>query len=195
MAKNNREYRSVELTAAGSDEEKYSVRGHAATFDAYTLFEMDGIKYQERIERNAFDGCDMSDVVFRIDHRGAVYARVSAGTLKVDIDDKGLAFNADLSKTANSRAIAEDIAAGNYPQASFAFTVEKEHYEPEAHTRVIDAVSKLYDVSPVTWPANPGTDVTADMRGYFESQESAVKKAKEQRERDKKRLLLRLRLD
>lgn len=195
--KNEREYRSFDLSAAqgSGDDGKYIIRGHAATFDPYTIFEMDGIKYQERIERNAFDGCDMSDVVFRIDHVGPVYARASAQTLKVNVDDSGLTFEADLSKTANSRAIAEDIAAGNYPQASFMFVVEADSYEAETHTRVIQAFKKIYDVSPVTFPANPGTDVAASARDYFTAQEEEIKKAKEQHERDRKRLLLRLKLD
>lgn len=194
--KTEREYRSFDLSAAqgsGSDDQKYQVHGHAATFDPYTLFEMDGIKYQERIDPNAFASCDMSDVVFRIDHRGPVYARTSAGTLKVTVDSTGLNFEADLSKTANSRGIAEDIAAGNYPQASFAFVVEADHYEPETHTRVIDAFQKIYDVSPVTFPANPATDV-ASARDYFTAQEDAIKAAAEKKEREKQKLLLRLKL-
>ena len=195
--KDQREYRSFDLSAAqgsGSDDQKYQVHGHAATFDPYTLFEMDGIKYQERIEPNAFASCDMSDVVFRIDHRGPVYARTSAGTLKVTVDSTGLNFKADLSKTVNSRGIAEDIAAGNYPQASFAFVVEADHYEPETHTRVIDAFQKIYDVSPVTFPANPATDV-ASARDYFTAQEDAIRAAAKEREQKKQRILLSLKLD
>lgn len=196
--KNEREYRSFDLQAAqgnGSDDQKDIIRGHAATFDPYTLFEMDGIKYQERIEPNAFASCDMSDVVFRIDHCGPVYARTSAQTLRVNVDNTGLTFEADLSKTANARAIAEDIAAGNYPQASFAFQVEADHYEPETHTRVIEAFRKIYDVSPVTFPANPATDVAAATRDYFTAQEEALAAEKARRERERQKLLLRLKLD
>lgn len=196
--KTEREYRSFDLSAAqgnGSDDQKYTVQGHAATFDPYTLFEIDGVEYQERIEPNAFASCDMNDVVFRIDHCGPVYARTSAGTLKVNVDSTGLNFEADLSKTASARSIAEDIGAGNYPQASFAFVVEADHYEPETHTRVIEAFRKIYDVSPVTFPANPATDVAAATRDYFSAQEEAVKKAKEQKERERQKLLLRLKLD
>lgn len=190
----DREYRALELEAA-QGQGKYIVRGHAATFDPYTLFEMDGIKYQERIERGAFNSCDMSDVVFRIDHRGKVFARTSAQTLKVNIDDSGLSFEADLSKTESSRSIAEDIEAGNYPQASFCFIVEADHYEPETHTRVIDAFKKIYDVSPVTFPANPETQVESSTRDYFAAQEEAITSEKERRETERKRLMLKLRLD
>lgn len=188
-----REYRSIELTAAAEDSEngKYKVRGHAATFEPYTLYEMNGIQYRERVEPNAFAGCDFSDVVFRIDHSGPVYARTSANSLIVSVDGTGLSFEADLSKTARAREIAEDIEAGNYPKASFAFVVERDHYEPETHTRVIDAFRKIFDVSPVTFPANPGTDVSS-ARDYFDAQEEIIERAK--REEQRKRLALRLRV-
>ncbi len=190
---NDREYRSFDLTAAQGDDQKNIVRGHAATFDPYVLYEMNGVRYQERIERDAFSGCDFSDVVFRIDHTGAVYARTSAQTLHVTVDESGLSFEADLSKTARAREIAEDIAAGNYPKASFAFVVEADSYEPETHTRVIHAFRKIYDVSPVTFPANPATDVTAATRDYFTAQEETVKMALAEKRR--KALMLRMRLD
>lgn len=190
--KREREYRSFDLAPASIDDKNYTVRGHAATFDPYTLFEMDGIKYQERIAPSAFGACDLSDVVFRIDHCGAVYARTSAGTLNVLVDQGGLTFEADLSKTASARSIAEDIEAGNYPKASFAFVVEADHYEAETHTRVIDAFRKIYDVSPVTFPANPSTDVVASARDYFTAQEEIIALAK--REREKQKIALKLRL-
>lgn len=197
MSKSNeREYRSFDLMPAMNDnnERTYVVRGHAATFDPYTLFEMDGVTYRERIEPNAFASCDLTDVVFRIDHTGSVYARTSAGTLNVLVDNAGLTFEADLSKTANARAIAEDIEAGNYPKASFAFVVEADHYEPDTHTRVIDAFKKIYDVSPVTFPANPATDVVASARDYFTAQEEMIARAKAERERERQKLALRLKL-
>jgi phage head maturation protease len=50
---------------------------------------------------------------------------------------------------------------------SFAFTVAADHYDPATHTRYIDKIDKLYDVSPVTWPANPGTELSVKTRDYF----------------------------
>lgn len=184
----DREYRALVLEPVKNGESEYCVKGLAATFKPYCLYVVDNIEYKERIEPNAFDGCDMSDVVFRIDHIGPVYARSSAGTLRVNATDEGLVFEADLGKTASARGIYEDVAAGNYPKASFAFTVECDHYEPETHTRVIDAFRKIYDVSPVTFPANDSTMVGC--RDYFSAQEEMIRKAEEQR----KALLLRLRL-
>lgn len=193
-SKGDREYRSFDLSPVKDDDsKKYVVRGRAATFEPYVLWEENGIQYKEQIDKNAFASCDMSDVVFRVDHRGAVYARTSASTLLVTVDDYGLNFEADLSKTENSRGIYEDLAAGNYPQASFAFVVEADSYDALTHTRIITAFKKIFDVSPVTFPANPGTEVFAVTRDYFSAQEEAIKKAKH--DAAAARLALRLRLD
>lgn len=192
-SKTDREYRSFDLAPASDETNKYIVQGRAATFEPYVLFEEDGVQYKEQIDRNAFVSCDMSDVVFRIDHRGAVYARTSANTLQTPVDDYGLNFRADLSKTENSKRIFEDIAAGNYPQASFCFIVEADDYDPLSHTRIIKAFKKIYDVSPVTFPANPGTEVYTSMRDYFSVKEEEIKKAAHDAEA--RRLALRLRLD
>lgn len=178
--KNDREYRNMpfEIRQDG-DTPSFLVEGYASTFEAYKLIEIDGEDYNERIEPTAFDDADMSDVVFRVDHEGPVYARASAGTVKLDIDEHGLHQVSDLSQTQRARDLFEDIAAGNYPQMSFAFTVGEEHYEAETRTRVIDRIAKVYDVSPVTWPANPTTELHA--RDYFEGVIEAEKAAEAER--------------
>lgn len=163
-----REYRNfVEIRSEESTE--YRVEGYAATFEPYEMCEIDGVKCFERIEPTAFDECDMSDVVLRVDHAGAVFARTSAGTLSVNTDEHGLHTEADLSRTANSRALFDEIKAGNYPQMSFCFTVPEggDHFDKESHTRVISRIGKLYDVSPVSFPANPTTELHARALEYF----------------------------
>lgn len=198
--KNDREYRDLKLdvvTRSESDEPSYIVRGYASTFEPYVLFEEDGIQYKEVIDPHAFDECDMSDVVFRIDHEGAVYARSSAGTLKVSVDEHGLADEADLSRTENSRRLFEDIAAGNYPKQSFAFTVREDSYDKDTHTRTIKKIKKLFDVSPVSFPANPTTELDVATRSYFDGVieiERAERLEHEKRERAKKALELKIKI-
>ena len=178
--KNDREYRNMpfEIRQDG-DTPSFLVEGYASTFKPYKLIEIDGEDYNERIEPTAFDDADMSDVVFRVDHEGPVYARASAGTVRLGIDDHGLHQISDLSQTQRARDLFEDIAAGNYPQMSFAFSVDEEHYEAETRTRVIDRIAKVYDVSPVTWPANPTTELHA--RDYFNGAIEAEKAAEAER--------------
>ena len=167
--KTDREYRSMELRVLPQEEQsgQYLVEGYASTFDPYVLMTIDGVGYSERPEPTAFDGADMSDVVFRVDHEGAVYARTSAGTVTLWTDEHGLAQRTDLGKTQRARDLFADIAVGNYPQMSFAFTVAAEHYEPETHTRVIERIGKVFDVSAVSFPANPFTELSVTTRDYF----------------------------
>lgn len=171
-----REYRNfAEIRSEESAE--YMVEGYASTFEPYEMCEIEGEKYFERIEPTAFDECDMSDVVLRVDHAGAVYARTSAGTLSVNTDEHGLHTEADLSRTANSRALYDEIKAGNYPQMSFCFTVPEggDHFDKESRTRVIERIGKLYDVSPVSFPANPTTELHARALEYFNGVIEALK--------------------
>lgn len=169
----NREFRSF----AQAEWNEYKVEGYASTFDPYEMCEIDGEKYYERIEPTAFDGCDMSDVVLRVDHQGAVYARTSAGTVELNTDDHGLHIMADLSRTANSRALYDEIKAGNYPQMSFAFTIAEDgdRFDAESKTRIISSIRKLFDISPVSFPANPGTELHARALEYFNGAIEALK--------------------
>ena len=186
--KNNREYRSMELQLNDS----YEVRGYASTFDPYLMFKDDeGTEYFERIEPNAFDEADLSDVVFRVDHEGTVYARTSAGTVELWTDEHGLGNRADLSKTQKARDLYEDIRVGNYSKMSFAFTVAEDHFDRATHTRVIDRIAKVFDVSPVSFPANPNTELSVSTRAYFDGvieMEKAERLEREKREIQKRRI-------
>ncbi len=189
----NREYRSMEFRLKKDSE--FIVEGYASTFEPYVLFSEDGVDYSERIEPTAFDGADMTDVVFRVDHQGPVYARTSAGSVQLFVDDHGLGHETDLGRTQRSRDVYEDIAAGNYPKMSFAFTVAEDHYEKATHTRVIDRIAKVFDISPVSFPANPGTELSA--RDYFDGvieAEKAERLERERQEQAKRKLQLRIKI-
>jgi len=175
-----REYRNMtfEVRKDGA-EPSFLVEGYASTFEPYKLFELDGVPVFEQIEPTAFDDADMTDVVYRIDHEGRVYARASAGTIKLDIDEHGLHHITDLSKTSSAREHFEDIAAGNYPQMSFAFTVDEEHFDDANKTRIIDRIGKVFDISAVSFPANPTTEI--HVRDYFNGVIEAEKAAEAER--------------
>lgn len=186
----NREYRSIDLLPI-EEESEYKVKGYASTFDPYVLFSKDGVDYSERIAPTAFDEADLSDVVFRVDHIGRVYARTSAGTVEVWHDEHGLGTTADLSKTQAARDLFADIEAGNYPKMSIAFTVAEDHFDRATHTRVIDRIAKVFDVSPVSFPANPNTELSVSTRSYFDGvieAERAERLAREERERQIQRI-------
>ena len=196
MKKQDREYRSMELRLfqpQDSEEKSYMVEGYASTFEPYKLLTIDDVDYYERIEPTAFDDADVSDVVFRIDHEGRVYARSSAGTLTVWHDEHGFGQRADLSKTQAAREVFADIEAGNYPKMSFAFTVAEggDHFDKATHTRVIDRIAKVFDVSPVAFPANPTTELSISTRDYFNGvieAERAERLEAEKREKQKQKI-------
>ena len=176
----NREYRNMTFEVrTDGDEPSFLVEGYASTFEPYKLLEIDGEDYNERIDPKAFDEADMTDVVYRIDHEGKVYARSSAGTVKLDVDEHGLHQITDLSKTRAAREHYEDIVAGNYPQMSFAFTVAEDHYDADSRTRIIDRIAKVFDISAVSFPANPNTELYA--RDYFNGVIEAEKAAEAER--------------
>lgn len=197
--KNNREYRSMELRIlpTETEEKSYMVEGYASTFEPYVLMTIDGIDYSERIEPTAFDKADMTDVVFRVDHEGSVYARTSAGTVELWTDEHGLAQRTDLSRTQKARDLFEEIEAGNYPKMSFAFTVAEEKFDSETHTRIISRIAKVFDISPVSFPANPTTELSVATRDYFNGvieMERAERLEREKHELEQRRAEIRIRL-
>ena len=174
------------------EEESYMVEGYASTFEPYVLLSYDGIDYKEQIDPKAFDEADMSDVIFCRDHQGTVFARTRNNTLSVMADEKGLYTRTNLSKTASAREMYEEIKAGMYDQMSFAFIVEEEDYDMSTHTRTIKRIGKVFDVSAVSFPANPGTDISAiSARSYVDGvieMEQAERLAEQRKAEEQKRL-------
>ncbi len=184
-----REYRTMAVTLP--NEEEYIVEGYATTFDdPYVLFSDGDRDFSEVVDRHALDGTDTSDVIFQYDHSGMVYARTKNDTLQLSTDEHGLKIRADLGSTEASRQMYEAISAGLVDQMSFAFVVDGEDYDKNTRTRTITHIKKLYDVSAVSIPANPGTEISARsaFEGYIEAErleELEAEKRKEQIERIK----------
>jgi len=163
----------IELRAEDKDDpssKPASVRGYAALFESRS----EDLGYwgpaYEVIERGAFEGCDMSDVVALFNHdESQPLARTGAG-LTLGVDDTGLFYEFPLIDTTLSRDLRCLFERGIISQSSFAFTVSEdkgaqsfEEYRDEegrpAIERRIKKIAKLYDVSPVTRPAYTDTSV------------------------------------
>ena len=168
-----REYRRTQNieVRAGEDDEKV-VTGYACTFDEpYLLYDGGDYKSYEKIDRHAFDECDMSDVIMQYDHVGRVFARKSNSTLKLETDAHGLHTEANLGGTAIGAQLYEEIKGGYTNKMSFGFRVGADERERNEHIvdgitiveimRTITKISKLYDVSAVSLPANDGTEISA----------------------------------
>ena len=193
--KADREYRNLGNFEIKADETKKRAVGYASTFEPYKLATIDGVDYFERIAPTAFENADMTDVVFLRDHTGPVLARTKNGTVTLSVNENGLWTETDLSKTEAARAMQEDIEVGNYSQMSFSFVVEADHFDRETRPRVIDSFKKIYDVSAVAFPANPGAEIGISARDYFNGvieMEKAERLEREIRERQAKKIKLML---
>lgn len=155
----------------------------------YELYEIDGIKYYEVIDRHALDSADMSDVIMQYDHNGKVLARQSNGTLIIEPNDNGLFICADLSKSQASKDLYEEISNGLVTRMSWAFTVADEEYNRETRTRTIKKVKKVYDVSAVSIPANDDTEISA--RSYL----NGVIEMEKQEMLERRKRILKLKLE
>ena len=195
--KSEREYRSMTLAVEerieGEEQERMVVSGYASTFDdPYKLWEDDSVEVWEKVDRSAFDETDMSDVIMQYDHAGRVFARIRNNTLTVSHDEKGLFISADLSGTDIGRSLYQEIAGGYTDRMSFGFTVDEDVREivddrttgKSIVTRTITKVGKLYDVSAVSLPANPGTSISARfLDGAIEEARAERLKAQELEEK------------
>ena len=175
MISKDREYRDMTLAAidAKQDEEDQAeerkvVEGYATTFDApYVLYEDEDLVFLEQVDAKAFENTDMNDVIMQYNHEGRVFARQSNGTLEVKADDKGLFISADLGGTEIGRELFEEIRGGYTNKMSFGFKVDGEDWdeqrkdgEKDRVLRTITSISKLYDVSAVSIPANDATSIS-----------------------------------
>ena len=136
-----------------------TVSGYAAVFNQVT----DLGKMYERIEPGAFDGADMSDVRLLINHEGLPLARTASGTMGLMVDSRGLRYVATLDTTEQAHALASAARRGDVSQSSFAFTIGRQRFEEHngKPLRIIERVGTVLDVSPVTYPAYPGTEFKA----------------------------------
>lgn len=172
-----REYRSmmlaIEERAEGEpeeQEERMLVSGYASTFDdPYLLYSDEEVEVWEKVDRGAFNETNMDDVIMQYDHQGRVFARKRNNTLEVSPDEKGLFIRADLGGTDIGRSLYQEIAGGYTDRMSFGFTVDEDKREiTEDRTsgktvveRTLLKIGRLYDVSAVSLPANPGTVISA----------------------------------
>lgn len=125
------------------------------------MYEYDGIKVFEKVDRNALDGADLSDVIMQYDHTGKVLARTSNNTLGLITDTKGILTYGDLSKSIAAKALHEEITNGLITKMSWGFVVLEDSWDRDTRTRTILKIKKVYDVSAVSIPANDGTSISA----------------------------------
>ena len=177
-------------------ESDHYVEGYAARHEPYVLYYEHGpdgeqLPVYERFEPGCFDGCDMSDIIMQYDHQGKVLARNSNGSLVVEADETGLFIAADLGRTDAARSLYDDIKAGMVTKMSWRFRVGDYYYEPATRTIVHRTVAKVYDVAPVSIPANDNTEINA--RAWVDGE--IAQAARREAELDERRRKLRTKIN
>lgn len=158
----------VERRDAG---ESPRIVGHAAVYDQWTtLYEGEYWTWREIVRRGAFDNAlrEGQDVCALVNHDSdMLLGRSTSGTLKLSSDETGLLAEIDPPDTQCARDLLTLISRGDLSGMSFAFRVR-----PNGDRTTITVASgketderelldlDLLDVSIVTHPAYPQTDVS-----------------------------------
>lgn len=165
---------SIERRAVGevrADAAEFKLCGYAANFNVESK-PMGGGDFVEVIQRGAFTRSlkKGDDVVCLFNHdANRVLGRRSAGTLDVKEDSKGLYFSCQLDENNSEHCdLYASVKRGDINQCSFAFSVapngqnwqETNATDGPLYRRVLTDVN-LIDVSAVTYPAYPATQVDA----------------------------------
>ena len=156
-----KEMRSFKFEIEVRDDDVPSISGHAAVFNEEADI---GWGFREKIAPGAFrDSIKSDDVRALFNHDpNHVLGRNKAGTLKLHEDSKGLAIEIVPPDTQFSRDLMTSIKRGDIDQMSFGFQTVAEEWregeDGEPDLRTLKEV-RLFDVSPVTFPAYTGTDV------------------------------------
>lgn len=170
------------------------IEGHAAVFDSWSETLGGIFPFKEKVRKGAFaESIGRDDVRALFNHDpNYVLGRNRAGTLELVEDDVGLRVRITPPDTSWARDITTSIRRGDISQMSIGFVVEDDEWSSKdgIDTRELKKV-RLFDVSPVTFPAYTATDVgvramqeydvyKTEQRKVAEETENAVKKAKQQ---------------
>lgn len=160
-----------------------SERGHIITGRPIVFNERTDLGwYDEIIDQDALSETDLKDVRFLVNHNTDMIPLARSrnnnenSTMQLSVNEYGMDIRVDLDTENNTEArnLYSAVERGDITGMSFMFTVdgdEWEDLESEHPTRHIRKISKVFEVSAVTFPAYTATSINA--RGLSEALESA----------------------
>lgn len=177
----NRETRSFaldQITVEQRADGKRIIRGHAAVFNQLSE-DLGG--FREQIAAGAFaDAIKGDDVRALFNHNpDLILGRNLAGTLKLSEDARGLAIELDPPDTQAGRDLIVSMERGDVTQMSFGFSVRPngQNWGKDDAGQVVRTITRvrLFDVSPVVFPAYPQTDVAVrELRDWQAAQSPQI---------------------
>jgi len=161
---------------AAADGKPGGFRGYAAVFNSKSEnFGSDDYPYFEVIDAGFFDNVLNDDIRCLFNHdQNLILGRSKAGkgTCRVSQDATGLGYDCEASEISYARDLGISIDRGDVTQSSFAFRITDDGdrlvVENGIVTRTLKkgGCARLYDVSPVTYPAYAATEVALrELRG------------------------------
>lgn len=176
----DREIRSFALDEIRIEERagKKLIRGHAAVFNQLSE-DLGG--FREQIAPGAFAEAIQSDDVRALFNHNSdfILGRNLSKTLALTEDARGLAIEIEPPDTQVARDLMVSMSRGDITQMSFGFTVRPngQNWAKADDGTVVRTLTRvrLFDVSPVTYPAYPQTDVAVrELRAWQEGQGAGV---------------------
>lgn len=166
----------IEIRKLDDEKEEMHIEGKAVAFNSPETYYGE----TEVIDPHALDEADMSDVVLRYNHNDSQYtlARTRNNSLKLEVKDDGLYFEADLIDTTTNKDAYKMIKAGLLDKCSFAFNVVEDKYNEEEHLRTITKIGRMFDVALVDFPFYNDTIVEA-RNLKLDNRDEFLEKAKE----------------
>lgn len=192
---------NFEVRAEENEEHGHYLSGHPIVYNERT----DLGWYDEIIEEGALADTDLRDVRFLVNHNTDMIPLARSrnnnanSTMQMTVEDDGMKIRVDLDTENNTEAksLYSAVNRGDISGMSFMFAVDKDTWEDidtEHPTRHVTAISKVFEVSAVTFPAYEATSISA--RGLSEALDSAKESLEsvkaEQREIERRKQKIRI---
>ena len=200
----NKEMRAFtfEVRAEQNDEHGTFITGTPIVFNRAT----DMGWYEETINKDALNECDLKDVAFLVGHNTGMIPLARSrnnnehSTMQMTVNDDGMDIRVDLDteNNAEARALYSAVKRGDMTGMSFMFVVDKDSWadaDSDYPKREILSIRKVFEVSAVAFPAYPQTtiqaaseDTTLDSaRASLESARAALAEERAKQAEDERR--------
>ena len=162
--------------------------------------------YEETINKDALNECDLKDVAFLVGHNTGMIPLARSrnnnehSTMQMTVNDDGMDIRVDLDteNNAEAKALYSAVKRGDMTGMSFMFVVDKDSWadaDSDYPKREILSIRKVFEVSAVAFPAYPQTtiqaaseDTTLDSaRASLESARAALAEERAKQAEDERR--------